>query len=172
MHGSKKAKPFWAIIHGMDVAGITSMNYRTVVMCQQRWMVGCQTNLGNDQWIDENGVDEIRYCFQLRGNRLNPGNHPLVWGWTPSLSICPKLMEHTFCGQTQTVILCFLLGIISKQGSSWVWAQPMRDDVTTSSPIGWAHTQNDLCYITDIQFGFTAQVCTFHKTNYKTDTKI
>ena len=30
------------------------------------------------------------------------------------------------------------------QGSFWVWAQPMRDDVT-SSLIGWAHTQNDPC---------------------------
>ena len=24
-------------------------------------------------------------------------------------------------------------------------AQPVRDDIVTSSPIGWAHTQNDLC---------------------------
>ena len=31
------------------------------------------------------------------------------------------------------------------QGSFWVWAQPMRDDVAyvTSSLTGWAHTQND-----------------------------
>ena len=27
--------------------------------------------------------------------------------------------------------------------SFWVWAQPIRDDVVTSSLIGWAHTQND-----------------------------
>ena len=29
------------------------------------------------------------------------------------------------------------------QGSFCIWVQPKRDDVTTSSLIGWVHTQND-----------------------------
>ena len=49
---------------------------------------------------------------------------------------CFDLLSHTF--------LSYCLK--PEQGSFWVWAQPVRDDVTlTSSLVGWAHTQNDPC---------------------------
>ena len=74
---------------------------------------------------------------------------PYWCGWLPVASQHPVSMATVWahCG-------CDVRGVgwgfhttLRYQASFWVWAQPMRDDVTivTSSPFGWVHTQNDSC---------------------------
>ena len=83
--------------------------------------------------------NQISLKFVLKDQIDNVSSSVQAMASTPLFEPMMTHLTDTHCWTSAG----FFKNSVQQQGSFCVWAQPKRDDVTTSSLIGWAHTQND-----------------------------